>query len=132
MQVTNWTQGSGNQWTATLPSGTQYFEQLFYNGQRRLRPRLGGSLVGTYYRVLAPVSVPSPEANCPDLGEGSPFVCFDRFLYTTVDPISANWANLSPSPGGSNSCDVATGNPYPAGDIALYSFEQMGTSTMLI
>lgn len=132
MQVTNWTQGSGNQWTATLPSGTQYFEQLFYNGQRRLRPRLGGSLVGTYYRVLAPVSVPSPEANCPDLGEGSPFVCFDRFQYTTGDPVSANWANLSPSPGGSNPCDVATGNPYPAGDIALYSFEQMGTSKMLI
>src|SRR5579859_3213247 len=47
--LTNWSQGSGNLWTTTLPSGTQYFEQLFYNGQRRLRPRLGGSLVGSYY-----------------------------------------------------------------------------------
>jgi len=129
-RITNWTQGSGNQWTASLPAGTQYFEQLFYNGERRLRPRIGAPpLVGTYYQVAAAVSVPSAEANCPDLGEGSPFVCFDRFQYSAGDPISATWANLSPLPG--NPCGAPAG-PFPPGDIALYSFEQMGTSKMLI
>ncbi len=123
---------SGSQWTATLPAGAQYFEQLFYNGQRRLRARVGSPpLVGTYYRVFAPVSVPAAETNCPDLGQtNGQFECYDRFQYTTGNPISASWANLSPPPG--NPCGAASGNPYPAGDIALYSFEQMGTSKMLI
>jgi hypothetical protein len=123
---------NGTQWQATLPSTTQYFEQLFYNGQRRLRPRVGSPpLVGTYYQVAAPVFVGSPETNCPNLpGQSSgPYQCFDRFKYTAGDPISASWANLSPPPG--NPCNAPAG-PFPAGDIALYSFEQMGTSKMLI
>ena len=37
-------QRGGNIWKATLPASTQYFENLFYNGVRRLRPRLGGAL----------------------------------------------------------------------------------------
>ena len=45
---------SGNEWQVSLPASTQYFEQLFYNQERRLRPRLGGSL-GTYYGVAATV-----------------------------------------------------------------------------
>jgi hypothetical protein len=123
---------NGTQWTATLPSTTQYFEQLFYNGQRRLRPRVGSlPLVGTYYQVLAPVFVSSSETNCPNLsGQSSgPYQCFDRFQYTPGDPISASWANLSPPSG--NPCNAPVG-PFPPGDIALYSFEQMGTSKMLI
>ena len=128
-QITTWSQ-SGGQWVATLPSGTPYFEQLFYNGQRRLRPRLGGSL-GSYYRVAAPVFVSSPETNCPVLVDqtNGPYQCFDRFQYTAGDPISPTWSNLSPPPG--NPCGAA-GNSYPAGDVALYSFEQMGVSKMLI
>jgi len=47
MRIPTGLTASGNEWQATLPSSVQYFEQLFYNGQRRLRPRLGGSL-GTY------------------------------------------------------------------------------------
>jgi hypothetical protein len=123
---------NGTQWTATLPSNTQYFEQLFYNGQRRLRARVGAPpLVGTYYQVAAPVFVSSPSTNCPDLaGQNSgPYQCFDRFQYTSTDPMSASWANLSPPPG--NPCNAPAG-PFPPGDVALYSFEQMGTSKMLI
>ncbi len=123
---------NGSQWTATLPSSTHYFEQLFYNGQRRLRPRVGSPpLVGTYYQVAGPVFVPSPETNCPDLpGQTSgPYQCFDRFQYTSTDPIKDNWINLSPPSG--NPCNALAG-PFPPGDIALYSFEQMGTSKMLI
>jgi hypothetical protein len=139
MQITNWTNVNGNQWTATLPASAQYFEQLFYssassaNGQqRRFRARVGSPpLVGAYYRVAAPVFVSSPQTNCPDLGQtNSQYECFDRFYYNATDPISASWANLSPpSP---NPCGAPTGNPYPTGDIALYSFEQMGMSKMLI
>ncbi len=130
IRVTNWTQ-SGNQWTATLPAGAQYFEQLFYNGQRMLRPRLGSPPVtGTYLQIAGPVFASTSSANCPDLGQtNSQFECYDRFSYTATDPISASWANLSPPSG--NPCG-ATGNAYPTGDISLYSFEQMGTSKMLI
>jgi hypothetical protein len=130
MQVTNWTNTAGNTWVATLPPATHYFEQLFYNGQRRLRPRLGGYL-GAYFRVSSQVFVPSPETNCPaDAFFGSlGYECFDRFQYTTGDPISANWTNLS-SPLG-NPCGAA-GNAYPSGDIELYDFEVMGASKLRI
>ena len=130
MPVTNWTQ-NGSQWSAKLPAGAQYFEQLFYNGERRLRPRLGSPpVVGTYLRIAAAVFASSASTNCPDQGQtNGQFECYDRFQYTAGDPISTNWANLSPPPG--NPCGAA-GNAYPPGDIALYSFEQMGMSKMLI
>ena len=115
LPVTNWTHGSGNEWQATLPSSVQYFEQLFYNGQRRLRPRLGGSL-GTYYRVAATIylpgsgSGPAPDPNCTVYMSGLGWECFDRFQYTATDPISSSWTNLN--------------SPYPQGDIELYDFEK--------
>jgi hypothetical protein len=115
LQVTNWTHGSGNEWETTLPSSVQYFEQLFYNGQRRLRPRLGGSL-GAYYRVAATIylpgsaSGPAPDPNCTVYMSGLGWECFDRFQYTATDPISSNWTNLN--------------SPYPKGDIELYDFEK--------
>ena len=60
---TNWTNTGGNTWKTTLPASTQYFENLFYNGVRRLRPRLGGYL-GAYYRNVGPVylNAPAPPA----------------------------------------------------------------------
>ncbi|MGO9168845.1 MAG: putative Ig domain-containing protein [Candidatus Sulfotelmatobacter sp.] len=115
LQVTNWTHGSGNEWQTTLPSSVQYFEQLFYNGQRRLRPRLGGSL-GTYYRVAATIylpgsaSGPAPDPNCTVYMSGLGWECFDRFQYTATDPISGSWTNLN--------------SPYPQVDIELYDFEK--------
>jgi len=54
VRVQNWTNLSGNMWKTTLPATTQYFESLFYNGVRRIRPRLGGYL-GTYYRVASTI-----------------------------------------------------------------------------
>jgi hypothetical protein len=134
MQVSNWTQ-NGNLWTTTLPAATQYFEQLFYNGQRRLRPRVGSSTVGTYYRVAGTVYLPgsstgpAPDPNCGVYVAQQGWECFDRFYYSPGDPIRASWSNLSPPQG--NPCG-APSNAYPTGDIALYSFELMGTSKMLI
>lgn len=111
----NWQNVSGNQWQVSLPASTQYFEQLFYNQQRRLRPRLGGSL-GVSYRVAATIYLagsstgPAPSPNCSVYVSGSGWECFDRFQYTSTDPISASWTNLNA--------------PYPAGDIEVYDFEK--------
>jgi putative Ig domain-containing protein len=123
MKIANWTHGSGDSWQATLPSSAQYFEQFFYNGQRRLRPRLGGSL-GTYYRVAATVylpgsgSGPAPDPNCTVYMAGLGWECFDRFKYTKTDPISTSWTNLN--------------SPYPQGDIELYDFEKWSASELRI
>jgi hypothetical protein len=123
MQITNWVHNSGNEWQATLPSSTQYFEQFFYNGQRRLRPRLGGYL-GTYYRVAATIYLPgspngpAPNANCTVYMSGLGWECFDRFQYTKTDPISDTWQNLNA--------------PYPTGDIELYDFEKWDASELRI
>jgi hypothetical protein len=123
LQITQWTHGSGDQWTSTLPSSVQYFEQMFYNGQRRPRPRLGGYL-GTYYRVAATIylpgsgSGPAPDPNCTVYMPGLGWECFDRFQYTKGDPISTSWANLS--------------SPYPQGNIALYDFEKWTVSKLRI
>jgi len=117
-RITNWTHGAGNQWTTTLPSSTQYFEQMFYNGQRRLRPRLGGYL-GTYYRIAATVYLPSNSSpNCSVYMPGLGWECFDRFVYEASDPIASTWENLSA--------------PYPQGDIELYDFEKWTASELRI
>jgi hypothetical protein len=122
MRITNWNK-NGDQWTATLPSSTQYFEQLFYNGQRRLRPRLGGS-IGTYYRIAATVylpgsgSGPAPSPNCSVYIAGAGWECFDRFVYTATDPISGSWQNLN--------------SPYPQGDIEVNVFEKWDASKLRI
>jgi hypothetical protein len=123
LKITNWTHGSGDEWQATLPSSAQYFEQFFYNDQRRLRPRLGGSL-GTYYRVAATVylpgsgSGPAPDPNCTVYMSGLGWECFDRFKYTKSDPISGSWTNLN--------------SPYPQGDVELYDFEKWTASELRI
>jgi hypothetical protein len=123
VQITNWAHGSGNSWQATLPTSTQYFEQFFYNGQRRLRPRLGAYL-GNYYRVAATIylpgsgSGPAPDPNCTVYMSGLGWECFDRFKYTSTDPISNSWVNLN--------------SPYPQGDIELYDFEKWDASEMRI
>ena len=130
LRLTSWTNTAPNTWETTLPISAQYFEQLFYNGERRFRPRLGGYL-GAYYRVLSPVYVSSPEANCPSSAfvGGLGYECFDRFQYTSGDPVSDTWSNLSPPPG--NPC-AASGNAYPAGDVELYDFERKGASKLRI
>ncbi len=119
----SWKNINGNQWQVSLPTSTQYFEQLFYNEQRRLRPRLGGAL-GTYYRVAATIylsgssSGPAPDPNCAVYVSGSGWECFDRFQYNASDPISASWQNLN--------------SPYPQGDIEVYDFEKWQVAKLRI
>ena len=136
MPLGNWTNAGGNKWQATLPPSTQYFENLFYNGVRRLRPRLGGSL-GTFYRIAktvylsgaAPLAA-APNANCAVYVAGSGWECFDRFQYDPKDPIANTWKNLAPPQ--RNPCGQPAGNPSLAGDIELLVFEQFTTSKLRV
>jgi uncharacterized protein (TIGR03437 family) len=136
VRVTNWTNMGGNTWKAMLPASTQYFENLFYNGVRRLRPRLGAAL-GTYYRVLKtiylntpPPPAAAPNPNCSVYIAGSGWQCFDRFQYGPFDPVTNSWKNLAPAPG--NPCNQPAGNPALTGDIALLIWEQFSTSKLRI
>jgi len=136
VRVGNWVNVSGNTWKTTLPASTQYFENLFYNGVRRLRPRLGGAL-GTYYRYVGPIylSGPAPPAAPPDPDcsvyfAGSGWECYDRFQYNPADPIVNTWKNLAPPAG--NPCGQPAGNPALAGDIELVNFEQYSVSKLRV
>ncbi len=136
IRVTGWTNASGNLWKATLPQQTAAFENLFYNGVRRLRPRLGGSL-GTFYRVGStvyltgpPPPAAAPDPNCGAYVAGSGWECFDRFQYTATDPISRTWKNLAPA--ANNACHQPAGNPALAGDIEVLDFEQFTTSKLRV
>ncbi|HEX7140752.1 MAG TPA: hypothetical protein VF219_23065 [Vicinamibacterales bacterium] len=136
IRVQNWVNVSGNTWKTTLPASTKYFEQLFYNGVRRLRPRIGGYL-GSYLRVSntvylnapgPPASAPNP--NCPIYVTNSGWECFDRFLYDPADPIVSTWKNLAPPTG--NPCNEPTGNPALSGDIELLIFEKFQAAKLRI
>jgi uncharacterized protein (TIGR03437 family) len=134
VRLQNWTNTSGNTWTITVPASTQYFENLFYNGVRRLRPRLGGAL-GTYFRYVGPVylNAPAPPAVAPDPNcsvyfAGSGWECYDRFQFQATDPIVSTWKNLAPPAG--NHCGQPAGNTALAGDIELVNFEQYSVSKL--
>lgn len=136
VRVQNWTNAGGNKWKTILPPSTQYFEQLFYNGTRRLRPRLGGYL-GTYFRFAGPVYLnapgppaSAPEQNCPIYVVGSGWECFDRFRFNPADPIVNTWLNLAPPIG--NPCGQAAGNPALAADIEVLDFEQFSVSKLRV
>ena len=129
VQLSQWTNTGGNTWTAKLPAGVQYFEQLWYNGGRRLRPRLGTGTVGNYYRIAAPVYTSSYQTNCPVQTSPGQYLCYDRFYYDSSDPISNTWTNLSPPPG--NPCG-ASGNNYPSGDIQAAIFERWNVSKLRV
>ena len=112
--VTGWINTGGNAYQVSLPGNTLYFENLFYNGQRRLRPRTGGYL-GTYDRIAAiifmsgaPPPATAPNPNCSSYVTGKGWECFDRFQANCAD-INRSWQNLNP--------------PYPAGEIELVDFE---------
>jgi Bacterial Ig-like domain (group 3) len=129
VQLTQWTNMGGNSWQAKLPSGLQYFDNLWYNGARRLRPRLGSGTLGSYYRIVAPVYTSSAQTWCPIQTSPGKYLCYDRFVYDSSDPITNTWKNLSPPPG--NPCG-ASGNNYPSGDIEATIFEWWNVSKLRV
>lgn len=141
VRVQNWTNTGANTWKTTLPASTQYFENLFYNGTRRLRPRLGSGAangaLGAYLRVAATIYLntagppaAAPDPNCSVYISGSGWECFDRFRFDPADPVSAAWKNLAASAG--NPCGQPAGNPAIAGDIEVLDWEQFSTSKLRV
>src|SRR6185437_11391734 len=140
MRVSNWTSAGAGAWKASLPPSTQYFQNLFYDGVRRLRPRLGASAanpLGAFSRVANTVflNAPGPPAtaaspNCAVYIDGSGWECFDRFQYAATDPIAGNWKNLVPATG--NPCGQPAGNQAMAGDIEVLIWEQFSTSKLRV
>jgi len=140
MRVSNWTSIGAGAWKTSLPASTQYFQNLFYNGARRLRPRLGANAanpLGTYYRIANTVflNAPAPPAAAPDPNcavyiDGSGWECFDRFQYATTDPIAGTWKNLVSATG--NPCGQPAGNQAIAGDIEVLVWEQFSTSKLRV
>jgi uncharacterized protein (TIGR03437 family) len=141
VRVQNWTNVSGNIWKTNLPASTSYFENLFYNGVRRLRPRLGAgantSNLGAYYRIAKTVYLnapaqpaAAPTASCAVYIAGSGWECFDRFQYNPSDPIVNAWKNLAPAAG--NPCGQSAGNAALTGDIEVLVWEQFSTSKLRV
>lgn len=150
-----WTNVSGNLWQIQLPAGTQPFEYLFYNGQRRLRSRVAGSggvgyytsngvcystvtgqsvdlancNLGTYLRVAAEISPTGVNASCPSVtsSDGASSKCLDRFAYAPGDPI-AQWINLNPF---GSQCG-GSANRYPVGDIEITLFDAWTVDLMRV
>ncbi len=112
-RVTGWTNVTGNTWTVALPAAAVNFEDLYYDGVRRLRPRIGAgtSDVGGYLRVAANAQA----------------MVYDTLQYDPADPI-VDWANLD-APAG---CGDATTSTAPVGDIELIYHELAGTSKLRI
>lgn len=136
MRVQNWTNAGGGVRKVTLPAAAQYFDNLFYNGARRLRPRLGGAL-GAYYRYVGPVysNAAGPPSAAPDAGchvyfPGTGWQCYDRFQYQPSDPITDTWKNLAPPAG--NPCGQPARNPALVGDIEIVNFEQYSVSKLRV
>lgn len=142
LQLQNWSNPSedGVTWITQLPaSTTANFENLYYNGVRRLRPRLASPTetnpyLGTYFRVASTVySADCSGQKTPEQSNGT-YECLDRFQYADDTPISSAWKNLSRpavTPPGSN-CDAANGSKAPVGEIELVDFEQYSVAKMRI
>jgi hypothetical protein len=101
---TSWTNTSGNTWTASL-SSAQYsnFEGLFYNGERRYRPRSTSSsdVCTTYpcssYLYLPgtnPVTSGSMSTNCSLQQSDGTWDCFDQFFYNPNDLNAAGYHGM--------------------------------------
>jgi hypothetical protein len=128
-RITHWTNAGGGLWTASLPASTLPFENLFYNGQRRLRPRIGasaaldGGTIGTFLRIAENVYEAAPSDNCPDSGfePDAGYRCYDRFHFDAGDGLTSGWQNLNPAP--SNLCGQSAKTGAPPGDIEVDMFE---------
>jgi hypothetical protein len=115
--ITGWTNISGNTWTVGLSSGAyQNFEALFYNGERRLRPRTtpnnpcSSFPCSSYLYNTGPVIASSQSTNC-QVQVTNGWQCYDQFIF--------------------NGSDVAsTYHGIGLGDVEVLDFEKWTTSRM--
>ncbi len=106
-QIKGWTNTSGNIWTAKLSSGSyQNFEALYFNGQRRFRPRT----TSAYLRNIGPVYTPTQSSAC-NVNVGGQWQCFDRFVFNNAD-VASNYHSMA------------------LGDVEILDFEKWTMSRM--
>src|SRR3954469_7071606 len=106
-QIKGWTNVSGNRWTAKLNSSNyQNFEALYFNGERRFRPRTSA----TYLRNVGPLFSPTQSASC-NVNVGGQWQCFDRFQFANAD-IASNYHSMA------------------LGDVEILDFEKWTMSRM--
>lgn len=139
VRVQNWVNQGGNKWTTTLPASTNIFENLFFNGERRLRPRPGGYFGQVYY-ILGPVKLKKKDlqpprdndTNCISISDDNTmYECFDRFYYSSDSPFENPIENLVPQPG--NPCNQPSPvNQNMAGDVEMLNFQQFTTSKLRV
>ena len=151
-----WKHVAGSLWQVQLPTATQPFEYLFYNGERRLRSRLqsasgvgyymeSGSChstvtkqvvdisqcnLGTFLRVAAEAPPTGENSGCPSVARSAAPLrskCLDRFAYNPDDPVTT-WANLNSS----GSICGGPANSYPAGDVELTLFDSWTVDVMRV
>ena len=107
-QITGWTNVSGNVWTVPLSSSSyQNFEGLFYNSQRRYRPR---TTLNSFLFNAGPVYSPVQSSNCSVLVNGQ-WECFDRFNFSGSD-IASSYHSIA------------------LGDVEILDFEKWTMSRM--
>ena len=140
MRVGGWVNLGGNTWQTALPPGTVPFDNLYYNGERRLRPRVGGYL-GQYFRTFKTVFVPKSDPTwdknaCPNQDPDSGlYECFDRLQYDPApadnnNPDADPWTNLVPAPGNLCNQKLIAGSKPLWGNIQILVFEQFSTSKL--
>jgi hypothetical protein len=124
VHVTGWHKKStpaGTKWVATLPAGTQPFEDLYVNNARRFRPRIGSGLdtLGAYYHIVDHVD--APGTNCEPTTSGH-YDCLDRFVYdpTEIDP--SQWGDVQ----------VCDGSGAQTTHVELVDFEQYAAAWMIV
>lgn len=133
--------GTCTEYQTTLSSSAVYFENFWYGGVRRLRPRLynasapvllrGTPYLGTYFTVNAAVTNSGntgQQINCA--GISNPYTCVDRFKFNTGDLVPTGWGNYVNS---SNSpCGIGGTPAGQQGDIEVLSIESDLTSKQRI
>lgn len=145
-RATGWVQsgaitcgGTCTEYQLSVPSSTKYFENLWYNGVRRLRPRLSASglVLGNTLQVAAPVTVTTNTGNNVNCaGTANPFTCVDRFSLNPTDS-GGLWSNVTSSanyqPSNGNPCGATEGSvTAQEGDIEVLAFEQGQTSKLRV
>ncbi len=110
MAITGWQPDASikGAWSAALPPGYQYFDQLWVNDGRRLRPRAASTSTTGYFTNMGPVYVSSatgctnpnytagysPAVRIDTGAQMGQYQCFDRFYYSPGD-IQSGWAGLA-------------------------------------
>jgi hypothetical protein len=154
-----WSSAGGNLWQVPLPAGTEPFEYLYYNQERRLRARVqsssptsvgyymsGGAChnsltkqvadiaqcnLGAYMRIVNPVAPTDPGgAGCTSVTNSANPTESKCLDRFAYNPADPITTWKNVNPGGSQ-CG-GTSNSYPAGDVEVTIFDAWTVDVMRV